>query len=70
MRYIIDRFEGDVAIAENEEKNFIDIPRRLLPESASEGDVLLKSAEGYTVDAEETGRRRVRIKNKMSRLFE
>lgn len=40
MRYIIDRFEGEFAVVELEDKSFIDMPIELVPEGAKEGDIL------------------------------
>jgi len=37
--YIIDRFEGDWAVIEFDQRTF-NIPRELLPSSAREGDIL------------------------------
>lgn len=39
--YIIDRFEGDIAVVEADE-TMLDIPRSQLPAEAQEGDVLQK----------------------------
>lgn len=40
MRIIIDRFEGDFAVVELEDKSFVDMPLKLIPEGAKEGDIL------------------------------
>lgn len=57
MMYILDRFEGMTAVVESDD-GFLEIPRPDLPNDASEGDVLRKTAEGWQVDGEETARRR------------
>ena len=41
MRLIIDRFEGDFAVVELEDRSTIDIPKKLIPKGAKEGDVLV-----------------------------
>ena len=40
MKIIIDRFEGNFAIVELDDKRIIDMPKELVPEEAKEGDVL------------------------------
>lgn len=39
MTFIIDRFEGNMAVVELGD-NFYNIPKALLPENAKEGDVI------------------------------
>lgn len=63
---IIDRFEGEIAVVEYEEK-FYDIPRSWLPVVAKEGDVLVVT---LVVDEEATARRRGEIEQKVEDLFE
>ncbi len=40
MKLIIDRFEGDYAVCEREDKTMMDIERSKLPEGVKEGSVL------------------------------
>jgi hypothetical protein len=40
MKVIIDRFEGDYAVIELEDKTICNMPIKLLPEGAIEGSVL------------------------------
>lgn len=70
-RYIVDRFEGLYAICENEEKEFINILRELLPTETKEGDFLYVNEDGeYFVDYEATEERQKRIRSKLDNLFE
>ncbi|MBE6067445.1 MAG: DUF3006 domain-containing protein [Clostridium lundense] len=55
MKVIIDRFEGDFAVCEKENKTMIDIPKEILPEEAKEGDVLNIN---ICIDTEETENRK------------
>lgn len=41
MNIIIDRFEGNFAVVELEDKRMINMPRELVPEEAREGDILV-----------------------------
>ena len=40
MKVIIDRFEGEYAVAELEDKSFINMDKRLLPPETVEGDII------------------------------
>ena len=40
VQAIIDRFEGDYAVMELEDKEFVGMPRKLIPEGAKEGEVI------------------------------
>ena len=58
MIYTIDRFEGDYAVLEDDDENRVNVKKALLPEMAKESDVLDFDGEAYTVNAEETEKRR------------
>ena len=61
--FVIDRIENGIAIIEYNEK-YIEVPVSLFKETISEGDVL-----NFTVDREETEKRRNDIGNRLNRLF-
>jgi len=63
MRFVIDRFEGDIAVLVNDVT--INIPRSILPEYAKEGDVVIIELK---IDIEETERVRREMKDKLDRL--
>lgn len=64
MKIIIDRFEGDFAVAELPNGNMVNLPSILL-ENASEGDVV-----EITVQKGETKARAERISSLMDDLFD
>lgn len=64
---IMDRFEGDIAILETD-SGMVDVQRNILPENASEGDVLAEKNGAYIVDNEATEARRAAVRAKYSRL--
>lgn len=64
IKVIIDRFEGEFAVVETEDKEMLNIPHKLLPD-ACEGDVVT-----ITIDKDETEKRKKNIKNLMNDLFE
>ncbi|HOL55499.1 MAG: DUF3006 domain-containing protein [Dictyoglomi bacterium] len=63
MKFIIDRFEGDIAILVNDIT--LNLPRSILPEEAREGDVI--SIE-IKIDREETERLRKEVEDKLKSL--
>lgn len=64
MKVIIDRFEGNYAVVELEDKRTINMPKVLLPTEAKEGSVI-----SIMVDQEETDKRRKRIEGLMNKLW-
>ena len=64
VSFIIDRLEGEYAILEIREGEFSQMPKRLLPDAAKEGDVVI-----ITVDKQETEQRKQRIEGLMDKLF-
>ena len=69
MRLVIDRFEGMYAVCELENGEFADVPKEDIPKEAKEGDILIKTDNGYCVEKEETEAKRKEIKQRMNRLF-
>lgn len=63
MKFIIERFEGDMAIIEDENKNMHEISKSALPE-CGEGDVII-----ILKDYKETEKRKDRITNLANELF-
>lgn len=64
MKFIIDRFEGEFAIVELENKKMIDMPIILLPPDAKEGDII-----NISIDQIETENKRKRIQDKFDSLI-
>ncbi len=70
-KFIIDRFEGNYAICETEDKSFVSIPKYKLPLDCKEGDCLIQDADGmYRKDIEAKNTIDKKIRDKMNRLFE
>lgn len=65
--FIIDRFEGQWAVIEGDEKQTFNLPRQILPAEAKQGDVVLIN---ITVDQVATQERSVRIKKLMEGFFD
>ena len=64
MKFIIDRFEGDYAIVELENKKMINVPKEILPEGVYEGSVIT-----VVIDEVETMKRKNNIKKLMDDLW-
>jgi ribosome recycling factor len=64
VKVIIDRFEGDYAVVEMDDKTMINISKCLIPES-QEGDIIR-----IEIDKDETEQRKKNIKKLMNDLWE
>ncbi|KZN96826.1 DUF3006 domain-containing protein [Aeribacillus pallidus] len=70
MKFIIDRFENDIAVCEDENGKIIEILKSQLPKNAETGDVIIQKNNRYYVDKKETSKRRQEIEELMDELFE
>jgi len=61
MHVTIDRFEGNFAVCEKDDRKMINIDQLRLPPEAKEGDVLAINGDAITVDLEETQKRKEEI---------
>lgn len=69
-RFTIDRIEENKAILECENGEFVTLELSSLPKNIKEGDILNFDAGSYFLNADETEKRKEKIKNLMSSLFE
>lgn len=70
MKVVIDRFEGNHAVCEKQNREMINIERNIIPKEAKEGDVLNIEESVITIDIEETKRRRAEIEELTKDLWE
>lgn len=68
-RFIVDRFEGDKAVLECENGETAVFERRSLPKNIKEGDMLRFDNGSCYLNAEETARRRKKIRALMESLI-
>jgi len=68
--YIIDRYEGEYVILEDEDKKIMRVRREELPPQAKEGDCIVNTGTRYELDEKATKDRRVRIQSLLDDLFE
>lgn len=64
---IIDRFEGDFAVIEDNGK-MLNVPRKELPDAAKEGSVLIKSGDSYEIDKTATQNRKASLQARFNAL--
>ncbi len=69
MNYVLDRFEGENAILEDEYGKDLIISINELPKSAKEGDLIKYINDTYLIDIEGTDARKKRINEKMKKLI-
>lgn len=70
MHVVIDRFEGNYAVCETEDKKMINIEIAKLSPGAKEGDVLLIIGNNIKIDTEKTSEKKNEIKKLMDELWE
>ena len=58
MKVVIDRFEGDFAVCEKDDRSILNINRRDVPIDAKEGDVLNIDGDIINIDNDETAKRK------------
>ena len=70
QEYIVDRFEGNFVVCENEQKEMIKIEASILPKNLKEGMVIVFKNGKYIISKEKTKRRKELIKEKMKNLWD
>jgi hypothetical protein len=70
MKVVIDRFEGNYAVCEKENREMIDIEKSRVPIEAKEGYVLNIEGDVITIDIDETERRKKEIEELTKNLWE
>lgn len=70
IKVTVDRFEGDFAICENDDRIMIQIEKSKLPECVHEGDIIVVEDEGINLDSVATKERKSRIEGLMKNLWE
>lgn len=70
MRYIVDRLEGGIAVCEDENKAFVDIPAEKLPDGVQSGDIIVENDGIFAVDRSATDKRREEMSALQNSLWE
>jgi hypothetical protein len=58
MKLIINKFDGDFAVCEKEDRTVLNINLRDLPAGAEVGDVLIIEGENFKIDTVQTAKRK------------
>jgi cytochrome c-type biogenesis protein CcmE len=69
MKVIVDRFEGDLAVCEKDDRTTINIKRGRLPATVREGDVVIIEGDLIRIDSTETARRKAAADQLMKDLW-
>lgn len=69
MKVTIDRFEGEFAVCEQEDRTMINIRKENIPKEAKEGDILVIEGESIYIDTAGTAERKKRINRLMDDLW-
>ena len=70
MKVVIDRFEGNYAVCEMEDRKLINIERGKVPEAAREGDILIIDNCKVIIDTSGTQKRKQEIDKLSEGLWE
>lgn len=68
MKYTIDRIGEEIIICEDENGDMVKVEAAALPTGVREGDILTWSHGIWTLETEETKKRREKIRNKLRSL--
>ena len=69
MEFVIDRFEGEFAVLEDENGSFQNIKKSLFPQNAKESDCVIFKDGKYTISKEKTESLKQEIDDLMEDLF-
>lgn len=69
MKVIIDRFEGNYAVCEKENREMINIHKSKIPTAAKEGDALSIDSDIITIDIAETAARKKQVEKATKDLW-
>lgn len=70
LKLIIDRFEGDYAVCEKEDRTMVDVEKCRIPPEAKEGDVLKVVEDKFLIDEAETIKRKKHIEELAKDLWQ
>jgi hypothetical protein len=69
MRVVIDRFEGDYAVCERDDRTMMNMERKNLPNGVKEGDALVIDGDTITVDRRKTRLNKQDVRRLMDELW-
>ena len=69
MKYSVERIEEKVALCEDDLGKTVKLRLDELPENIREGDIIVRTENGYTIDSDETSARRKKMAEMQKKLF-
>lgn len=69
MKYSVERIEENVALCEDDLGKTVKLRLDELPENIREGDIIVRTENGYTIDSDETSARRKKMAEMQKKLF-
>lgn len=69
MKYSVERIEENVALCEDDLGKTVKLRLEELPENIREGDIIVRTENGYTIDTDETSVRRKKMAEMQKKLF-
>ena len=69
MKYSVERIEENVALCEDDLGKTVKLRLDELPENVREGDIIVRTENGYTIDSDETSVRRKKMAEMQKKLF-
>lgn len=69
MKVTIDRFEGNFAVCEKNDRSMVNIEKNRIPPSAKEGDVLVIFNDVIEIDIDETLKKKNDLDNLTKELW-
>ena len=69
MKYSVERIEENIALCEDDLGKTIKLRLDELPENIREGDIIVHTENGYTIDSDETSVRRKKMAEMQKKLF-
>ncbi len=69
MKYSVERIEENVALCEDDLGKTVKLRLDELPENIREGDIIVRTENGYTIDSDETSVRRKKMAEMQKKLF-
>ena len=69
MKYSVERIEENIALCEDDLGKTIKLSLDELPENIHEGEIIVRTENGYTIDSDETSARRKKMAEMQKRLF-
>ena len=69
MKYSVERIEENDALCEDDLGKTVKLRLEELPENIREGDIIVRTENGYTIDSDETSVRRKKMAEMQKKLF-